>query len=229
MKIAIIGAMDEEISFLLKNIENYKTTNYYKYTFYEGQIFDKDVVVVKCGIGKVASGLLVSALINYYKNIDLIINVGVSGGVSDKINIGDVVVASSLKYADVDVTIFNYDFGTIPNGPKNFVPKIEILNNLDLKQVYKLGMIISGDQFYHNKNQVDNLIESYFKNDNVLCIDMESAALAHSCWFYEVDYLAIRAISDVIGSDFQDEEYNKNLNLACRKSNLFLLEILEKI
>lgn len=229
MKIVVIGAMEKEIEFLLAKMGSYKTTNYLKYKFFEGNLFGNDLIVTACGIGKVASGLLISALVNHYENIDLIINVGVSGGILDKVNIGEVVVASSLKYADVDVTIFNYKYGQMPNCPVSFPTIHDKISKLKLNLNYKLGLIISGDQFYHKFTEVNNLIDTYFQNDNVLCIDMESAALAHSAWFYNVDYLAIRAISDVIGSDFQDVEYEKNLELACINSNFFLLEVLENL
>ena len=227
MKIVIIGAMQAEINFLLSKITNYSTIKHYKYTFYEGSLFGKDIVLVASGIGKVASGLLVSALVNYYKDIDLIINVGVSGGILNKVNIGDVVVADSLKYADVDV--YDNEYGRMPNCPASFPTRIDQIRKMQFAQNYKIGTIITGDQFYKNFTVVDNLINTYFLNDNVLCIDMESGALAHSSWFYEIDYLAIRSISDIVGSTHQDKEFENNLELACINSNLFLLEVLEKI
>lgn len=230
MKIVIIGAMEAEITFLLDKLGNYKTINHFKYKFFEGNLCGNEIIVTSSGIGKVASGLLVSAIINYYKDIDLIINVGVSGGIKNQVDIGDVVVAKGLKYADADVTIFdNYVYGQIPNCPATFPTYIQRIKELSLKNDYKIGTIISGDQFYHRVSEVDELINTYFKNDNVLCIDMESAALAHSAWFYGVNYLAIRAISDVIGNKLQKDQYNSNLELACKNSNLFLLEVLEKI
>lgn len=229
MKIVVIGAMEKEIEFLLTKIGSYETIKYSRYTFFEGNLFGNDLIVTACGIGKVASGLLISALVNHYKNIDLIINVGVSGGLLDKVNIGEVVVANALKYADADVTIFNYQYGQIPNCPVSFPTIHDKIAKLNLNINYKIGSIISGDQFYHKFDEVNMLINTYFQNDNVLCIDMESAALAHSAWFYNVDYLAIRAISDVIGSKLQDVEYEDNLELACKNSNFFLLEVLENL
>jgi adenosylhomocysteine nucleosidase len=227
MRIVIIGAMKVEINFLLEKIAKYNTINHFKYTFYEGKFLGNELVIVESGIGKVASGMLVSAILNYYKNIDLIINVGVSGGVKGKVDIGEVVVATSLKYADVQV--FNYEYGRMPNCPASFPTSIDLINKLNLKQSYKQGMIITGDKFYTDYSFVSSLIDTYFKYDNVLCIDMESAALAHASWFYGVDYLAIRAISDVIGNENQTNDYDNYLEIACLNSNNFLLEVLEKL
>lgn len=230
MKIAIIGAMKEEIEFLLNKVQSYKQVNYLKYNFYETILFQNEIIITSSGIGKVASGMLVASLVNYYKEINLIINVGVSGGIKHNINIGEIVIANNLRYADVDVTCFtNYQYGTMPNCPSSFPTAYKLIEKLDFNMNYKLGTIISGDQFYHNENNVNYLIDTYFRNDNVLCIDMESTALAHACWFFEIDYLAIRSISDLIGSNLQIKEYNENLDFAAKNSNLFLLELLEKI
>jgi len=230
MRIVVIGAMQEEIKFLLAKIKDYKEVKFLNSTFYEGTIFGKNIIVTASGIGKVASGLLVSTILAYYKDIDLIINVGVSGGVKNKVEIADVVVANGCKYADVDVTIFpKYEYGQMPGCPNIFPTAYQKLTSLSMENEYKLGMIISGDKFYHDDTEVTSLLRSHFANNNVLCLDMESTALAHASWFYNIDYLAIRAISDIIGSSFQKDEYEKNLEKACFKSNLFLLEVLEKI
>jgi len=232
MKIAIIGAMKKEITFLLNKLENIKENKYSKFTFFEGSFSGNEIITVEAGIGKVASGILFSALVSQYPDIDLAINIGVSGGVINRVNIGDIVVANKLKYADVDATVIEeFVYGQVPNCPDQFTTKIDliknIINNINLN--CQVGTILTGDQFFADKSKVENMINSYFKDDNVLCLDMESAALAQSAWFYGIDYLAIRAISDLIGKDFQFNEYLQNVEKACENSNIFLLEILKYI
>ena len=231
MKIAIIGAMKKEITFLLNKIGLYQETKYKKFTFFEGNLFNHQLVVVESGIGKVASGILFSALMCQYPDIDLAINIGVSGGILGKTNIGDIVVAAKLKYADVDVTVDSeYLYGQLPNCPLSFPSRIDLIKKIDKLSIdYHKGTILTGDQFFHEFDIINNLILQYFHDDNVLCLDMESTALAQSAWFYEVDYLAIRAISDLIGKNFQFQEYLDNVEKACVNSNLFLLEVLKYI
>lgn len=232
MKIAIIGAMDKEIAHLIDNIKNLKSKQTLQHTFYEGEIHHHEVVVVKAGIGKVASGILISALCQHYPYLELIINIGVSGGVANRVSAGEVVVANSLKYADVDVTCAaDYVYGQIPDCPPVFSSRSDIVNNVkaSLSIPYHEGMILTGDQFFCNKDRVDQLLNDYFKNDSVMCFDMESTALAQASWFYGIDYLAIRAISDVIGHNAQFDEYLSNLDRACLNSNLFIIEVLKNI
>ena len=53
MKIGIIGAMEEEILLLKSKMSNKKEWTEAKADFIEGQIGEIEVVLVRCGIGKV--------------------------------------------------------------------------------------------------------------------------------------------------------------------------------
>lgn len=230
MKIVIISAMDVEIEYLITKLNNKKEIKYHSYTFYEGVLEHKDVVIARAGIGKVASGMIVASILSYYKDVDIIINVGVSGGILGMVEVGDVVIADSLKYADVDVTIFpKYAFGQIPGFPATLPTISKRLNQLNLDFKYKKGMILSGDKFYNNHQELSSLIDKYFKNDKVLAIDMESAALGQACYSFGINYLVIRGISDVIGGNKQLAKYEESVNFSSKNANLLLLEIIKKL
>lgn len=232
MRIAIIGAMKKEIEFLLHNLGEFKETKSRNFTFYEGSFQNHQLMIVSSGIGKTASGILVSSLVSQYPDLDLIINIGVSGGIHDRTSVGDVVVATALKYADVDVNGFDdCVYGQVPGCPEAFVSRADLIDAIRslIELPYRKGMILSGDQFFTDRKATDDLIITRFPQDTVLCMDMESAALAHGAWFYGLDYLAIRAISDIIGDDAQIGEYEKHLEMACMNSNLFLLEVLKHL
>ena len=51
--IAIIGAMDKEISLLKPEIKDMKEKTIGKITFYQGKLENKDVILLKTGVGKV--------------------------------------------------------------------------------------------------------------------------------------------------------------------------------
>lgn len=230
MKLAVIGAMKKEIDFLLKHLENHEVEKKLNHLFYCGSIAGKEMVVVESGIGKVASGILFSALINSYPDLDLVINIGVAGGVKDKVEIGDIVVAEQLAYADVDVRPGgDYYYGQIPNCPLYFSSRADIIKRIQISHPYKTGTILSGDSFFVDIEDVSTLIKTHFPNQNVLALDMESAAFGQSAWFYGIPFIAIRAISDVIGYEAQFQSYLDNLELAATNSNLFLLEVIKKI
>lgn len=54
--LGIIGAMDVEVNGLKEAMENPQVKRIAGMDFYQGSIADKEVVVVKCGIGKVKRG-----------------------------------------------------------------------------------------------------------------------------------------------------------------------------
>ncbi|HOC98210.1 MAG TPA: 5'-methylthioadenosine/S-adenosylhomocysteine nucleosidase, partial [Bacilli bacterium] len=91
MMIAIIGAMQEEIDYLKKKMKNSWTEEVYHFEFHYGDIDNKKVVLVKSGVGKTNAGLLIGTLLSQVE-VDYIINLGVCGGVSDKVNLFDLAV-----------------------------------------------------------------------------------------------------------------------------------------
>lgn len=61
--IGIIGAMEEEVAEILKFINVKKQKQYYGYSFYEGTMNEKEVVLLQSGIGKVNAAISVSFII----------------------------------------------------------------------------------------------------------------------------------------------------------------------
>lgn len=228
MKILIIGAMKEEITFLIEKLENLNIKEINKFTFYKGNLSNNDIILVESGIGKVMSGIIIATAVNNFENIDKIINIGVAGGYND-VSIGDIVIGKSCVYGDCDVTSFSkYRYGQIPRFPFLFEPDQMLLNEAT-KLNAKLGVICTMDRFVDSKEYVSNLVNKYFYDLDIKCFDMESAAFAQTAHFYGIDFISIRAISDVIGSANPLDSYDNNLELACRNSNLFLLDLLKKI
>ena len=82
MKVGIIVAMDKELRQLKQ--------------LFEGM----DVMVQKCGIGKVNAALGAQRMISEF-HPDVIISSGCAGGNGDDINVQDVIVSSELSYHDV--------------------------------------------------------------------------------------------------------------------------------
>lgn len=49
-------------------------------------------------------------LINNFK-LDVIINIGFVGVLDESLNVGDVFISDDVKYYDVDVIVFGYEYG----------------------------------------------------------------------------------------------------------------------
>lgn len=229
--IAIIGAMEEEITYLLNKIKIDSTKKIFNYTFYLGNIEKQSVVIVKSGVGKTNAGILSAILVLNFV-IDYVINIGVCGGIFGLVNINDLVVHKNSFYSDVDITVAgDYMYGQMSNCPRNFEASneiISIIENCFDKTEYKFGNVITGDKFINDDELLNELISSHYNSDNITSVDMESASFAHSFYQFNIPFISIRSISDIIGKNNQ-VEYEENLQNAANKCAKFVINLIEKI
>ena len=101
--IGVIGAMEEEVSSLIQQMEDAEAKTMAGMTFYHGTLWKQQAVVVKSGIGKVNMAICTQILVNVYE-VDMVINTGVAGGLYKDINVGDIVISSDALQHDFDVT-----------------------------------------------------------------------------------------------------------------------------
>ena len=130
MTVAIIGAMEEEVTLLREamEVEEVKTIAHVEFT--KGKLNGKDVVLLKSGIGKVNVAIATTLLFEHYA-IDCVINTGSAGGLHPEANIGDVVVSNGTLYHDVDVTGFNYAYGQVPGMPAIYEPNADLMRKTE--------------------------------------------------------------------------------------------------
>lgn len=212
--IGVISAMPEEIQSLLDALKNVTTTTKGKRNYYVGTFKNTQMVIAFSRWGKVAAAVTTTQLINDFK-VDEIIFTGVSGALSEELQIGDLVLGTHLYQHDMDARpIFNRFeipllgktyFETfqnlklevaIENFQKNIHQQIEAkyLAEFDIKNSQLLkGIIISGDQFIASKEKVAHLKEII---PNALCVEMEGASVAQVCYEYDIPFSIIRIISD---------------------------------
>ena len=196
--IGIIGAMDVELDSLKKEANITKTTEIAGMTFAEGKIGGKNVVIVKCGMGKVNAGICANTLIRDF-GCTKIINTGVAGSLCNDIDIGDIVVSVDAVQHDFDVSPIGFVKGEIPYTGLYAFPADEDLRKAVLQAAKSVpnikvfeGRICSGDQFINLKAQKEKIISDF----GGLCCEMEGAAIAQTCYLNKTPYVIIRAISD---------------------------------
>lgn len=195
--IGIIGAMAVEVDAIKAIIEDKKVRKISNVDFVEGKINDKDVVVVQCGIGKVAAALCAEAMVLSY-DLEYLLNVGVAGALADNLDVASIAISSSLIQHDMDTT---------PLGdPIGFISGINIVNiEADKKVIkkveeavvkagfnYSVGVIASGDQFVNSKEKKDWIKDTF----GAIACEMEGAAIAQVAYVNKVPFCVIRAISD---------------------------------
>ena len=228
MKIVIVSAMEKELVDLLARISNYETKELAKHKFYVAKYKNHDLFMTVGGIGKVQTGLILGTIFLNYTNIDLLINLGISGGVMGKVHPGDVVIGRKYSFADVNATFDGkFSYGQIPYLPKIYESDLKVIKAEELnKNDFIVGDILSGDTFYIDKEETDRITKTYFSELNVCAFDMESTAFAEGCFINNTPFISIRAISDIIGNTDQVEQYKGSLAKAVNNSTDLLIKIL---
>lgn len=198
-KIGIIGAMDLEVDTLKSKLQNVRIVEKAGMAFHEGTLNGANVVVVRCGIGKVNAALCVQILADLFE-ITHVINTGIAGSLNAKLDIGDILISKDAIHHDVDVRVFGYPLGEVPQlGTREFIADETLVKlakascervNPDLHAV--IGRVVSGDQFISG-NDVKEFLISTFQGD---CAEMEGASIAHGAYLNKIPFVIIRAISD---------------------------------
>ncbi|WP_153733006.1 5'-methylthioadenosine/S-adenosylhomocysteine nucleosidase [Sporosarcina obsidiansis] len=230
MKIAIVGAMDEEVEILRREIGLGKVTTIANCEFIEGKVGKHQVIVTKSGIGKVNAAMATTILLQNYKP-DLVLNTGSAGGTHPDLEIGTVVVSDHVLHHDVDVTAFGYEPGQLPQLPATF-PSDENLIGLAREAVVELdtyehavGTIASADTFMADADKVMKVKEKF---PQVIAVEMEAAAVAQVCHQFHTKFVVIRALSDIAGKE-SSISFDEFLPLAAKHSSQIVLRVISKL
>jgi len=227
-KIAIMGAMPEEVEPIVAKLDNLKETIYAANKYYEGSYNGQEVVVAYSKIGKVFATLTATMLIEKF-GCNMLLFSGVAGAISDELKIGDLIIADGLCQHDLDITAFGHPYGFVPEGEvciptdvnlRNIAKEIAKQKGLTLKE----GIIATGDQFVANAQRKD-WIGDTFKAD---ALEMEGASVAVVCNALDVPFFILRAISDSADMDasFNFDEF---LESSAKISADFILSMVDAI
>ena len=212
--VAIVSAMAEELAALLAETREVTVQTRAGRRFHVGTLHGTPVVLVLCGIGKVAAALTTTLLAERYAPQSLVFT-GVAGGLGDGVRVGDVVVAESLLQHDMDASpLFprfevpltgRSRFGADPaltaalaeaaravlSAPGHFGPDAQALG-VTAPALHR-GLVISGDRFVSAAGECGALREVL---PAALAVEMEGAALAQVCHDLGLPFAVLRTISD---------------------------------
>lgn len=215
MRTGLIGAMREEIHLLKDEIKNLKIDKVGAREFYSGTLENKEIVMALSGWGKVAAASTATSLLNLYE-VDQLVFIGLSGSLQPYLNIGDIVIADKLVQHDVDLSYLkdfpdvqppfwkDFQFDVLPDAGNHALKTVQqfVCNLKDGKypeigkeynpEIY-VGPIGTGDQFVASPEGKNRISERY---PDVLCTEMEGAAIAQVTADYNVPCTVIRIISD---------------------------------
>lgn len=167
--------------------------------------------ILVSGIGPVNAASALSGWLAKNQQPRWIVSVGSAGGLHPKVKVGDVIVGTHYRYADVDARQFGYAYGQVPGMPEEFQPTPA---PVDLGQRIHAGLLVTSASFVDAPKA--DTIRAHFPH--AWAVDMESAALAHTCHIYGVQrFVAIRGVSDLC-SPQAGEEFHDGLGQAAERS-----------
>ena len=195
--IGIIAAMDSEIAAIKDKMTEKTTENISGIDFVKGNLCGKDVVVAKCGIGKVFAAICAQTMILKYSPA-LVINTGVGGTLTNKLGIGDIAVASDVVQHDMDTSPLGDPVGLVSGINMVYFDTDERASEIILSAAQKLGIrafsgtIATGDRFIASARDKEYLKDTF----GASACEMEGCAIAQAAYVNSTPFAVIRAISD---------------------------------
>lgn len=191
------------------------------YKILEYQTNNYNLIIVNCGAGEIASASATQFLISEY-NVDLIVNFGVVGGLTEAMSKTKVCVVDKVVHYDFDISMVdNVDVGRYLEYPTIYIPTTKELVNKALEVSSDLVVVTcaSGDKFVADPNKKIELNKLF----NADICEMEAAGIVLTCNRNNIPCLLIKIVSDGIHGGAQ--EFNDTKNMAAS----ICLEIVDKI
>lgn len=163
-----------------------------------GRHGNHEVVVAMSGIGKVNAALTAQRLIDEH-HPDCIISTGLAGGLDLSLHSGDLVIGNQCGYHDVWCSMGN-EWGQIQGLPVRFdadTHLLECARRVPTTATVREGLIATGDQFIDTVEGVATIRRHL---PDALACEMESTAIAQTCYLRHMPFLAVRLISDTPGA-----------------------------
>ena len=202
MTIGIIGAMDVEVQLLREAMQEPVVTKISGVEFIQGKLSGKDVVLARCGIGKVFAALCAQTMILKF-GVTSLINSGVAGTLTEQLHILDVAVSTACVQHDMDTSPIGDPYGLLSGINVIEMPRNEKMTKAlmtvcqDSGVNSRAGVIASGDQFVHTRERRDWICSQF----NAIAVEMEAGAIAHVCYVNRVPFVSLRVISDEASGD----------------------------
>lgn len=223
-KVGIICASDEELAPFIPMLEPYTVFEKAMLNFYNGTIECVPVTALFSGVCKTNAAIAAQLLIDS-AGCNVLINSGTAGGMDAAIKLFDTVISTEAAYWDVaeDVlTEFHPWMESVYFKADDQLIALAKRAVSDAPNVH-FGRMITGEAFIDEQFR-DSINERY----SPLCVDMETAAIAHVCHVNRVPYIAVRTVTDTAkhsGVDVFDENCGKASAISADIVRMLLKEI----
>lgn len=224
MNILIVSATINESSDLIKLLDLQQVNN----NFYQKKNKENCIALLISGIGLSFTTYALSKAL-FENKYDLVINIGIAGSFNRGLEIGDVVLVHSDRFADLGIKDKNrfidfFEAGFIDKNDFPFKNAELYASDIDFVKFKnnKKVKAISVNTVSGNKKEIVQLQKKY----NVDIESMEGAAVFYVCLSEKVAVLQIRSVSNYV------EERDKtkwNIPLAIRQLNMFCFDLFPEI
>ena len=198
-------------------------------TFLEGTIAGTQAVFVVSGVCKVNAALAAQMMIDMYE-VRFLINSGTAGGMARHVGLLDTVVSTEICYHDVNpvnlVELYPFMAAKTPyfKADEKLLQAARIAaERHPFTQKIHFGRMATGEKFVVDKERKE--INEQF---SPLCADMETAAVAHTCYVNKVPFIAVRSITDTEEHSGVDN-CEANFLAAAKLSKEFVVQLLQEI
>ena len=160
---------------------------------------ERELIVVRSGIGLVAAASALATVLAQVRP-SAVVSAGTTGGLGRQVEVGDVCASASLAFTDADATAFGYAMGQVPQMPEDYrssdetVARVALLAKSDALTVMT-GRVLSSDSFI--TAPIAQPMREKFPD--AIGADMETCAMAEVAWSSGVDWVSLRAVSDLCG------------------------------
>jgi len=209
--------MKEEVSKIIEKIDVLEKYNFFGMEFFRGKLCNHEAIVGMTGVGKVMAAIVTQKLIDVFSPEKIIFS-GIAGGLSNNIDIGDIVISTDTIQHDMDASALGFKKGEIPyTGIRLIEADAEMINaaksfKADNCKIV-LGRILTGDRFISiSKPEERNFLVEEMKG---IAVEMEGAAAALAAKLNNIPFLIIRVISDKCDGK-APEDFNKFLKKSSK-------------
>jgi len=246
----VLYAFDAEGKLLIDQMEIEEVDTVLGRDVQRGFLADQQIVLAEVGMGLVNAAMRIQKLLDLYRP-EAVIFSGIAGALDTSVNIGDIVVCD--KWATHDYMYIGPDSMVVMN-PVVYSPESDSMIQMRIFEVDDSlfaktsgldevvldsiggrrpriiigGTGVSGNQFIDNKDKRLWLNEKF----DALIVDMESSAIAQTCYVSEVPFIIFRSASDLAGgaeTETAGEQLERFLEVAADNSSSVVIKFLEAL
>ncbi|MFH0924805.1 MAG: futalosine hydrolase [bacterium] len=232
----ISSSLPFETDLIVNKINNRERLQLSRISVYGGKFANKNLIIANLGLGKVNAASKTTLLLEHL-HPDLFILIGCGGAYKGTgLGIGDIAIADEEIYGDEGVLtpegwqpLELIGIPLLQKEQKKIYNSFSIDKKLvrdvgDLLRDYspRIGHFVTVSTCTGSDRKADEMVQRF----NGICENMEGAAVAHICLLYNVPFLEIRGMSNLV----QDRDIRKwDLNRAAQNCQKAVLEVIKRI